>query len=288
MKEAKGPGTIMELMDAIPGRGGVHGVPAEGALAGRLRVSTLRRARERDDPDATIGAMSVVSLPGLAHRGDGTPPYAQAAAVVVLGDLLRGPPQGGHLRPPAPEGSRSGQLQDRLGVAPQGAFGVARAAGVPSHRARRGRRDLRGRAQRARRARATARRQEPCGGGGRESRRTGRRAADGDAAGGLAGRARTVRPRRDRPGPRHGAYGRLVGLRRSASARSEASGLRAGGAGACRQDPALVAHPVFQLQRLAARYLPWRESEALASLPPGVRLPHQSPLARARSLLLRP
>jgi hypothetical protein len=50
MKEAKGPGTIVGLR-AVPGRSGVHRVPAQAALADGLLVSALRRQGERDDLD---------------------------------------------------------------------------------------------------------------------------------------------------------------------------------------------------------------------------------------------
>jgi thiamine pyridinylase len=79
----------------------------------------------------------------------------------------------------------------------------------------------------------------------------------------------------------------LLSLRRPRDPRRAAPGDDPGRAGSRGSDPALVAHGVLQSEGVAPGNLPRRQREAPPPLSPGVRLPLQPPLARARSLPLR-
>src|SRR4029450_4361055 len=112
--------------------------------------------------------------------------------------------------------------------------------------------------------------------------------AHGSAERGIAGRARALHPRPDRPVSHHGEDRRLARLWRSPGGGHEAPRRRARPSIPRRQDPALVAHRVLEPEGLAAWDVPRRQPQAPPPLSPGVRLPPASPLARAPPLLLHP
>src|SRR5262245_40406544 len=115
-RTADGPGTAdaAGATGEVSGRGSLHGLPACGALAGRLRVSALSGALELDAAHPTARAVPHVPASDVADGGDGAPPHSAAAAGVAVGDLLRRAPQDGHLGAAAAEGPRARQLPDGL------------------------------------------------------------------------------------------------------------------------------------------------------------------------------
>jgi len=202
MKGAKGPRTIGERMSRFPD---------EAACVAFLRKLRWPRGfvcpRCDGQESVTIQTRRLEQCRSCRYQASltaGTVFHRTRKPRRLWFVAIFGTSQDGHLGAPAPEGPGAGQLRDRLDLASQAALDPVRAAGVPAHRARRGRRDVPGGSERTRRPRAAPRSRAPRRRGGREPGRAGRGAAHGGGADGLASRPRALRPRRDRPSPREG------------------------------------------------------------------------------------
>jgi hypothetical protein len=119
------PTTPSGVSGDVSGREGLLEGAAQGPLAEGIQVPTLWALREFVDLDARPRAVSGLPLPVLGDRRDGLPPDPAFAADVVLGHLLRGPPQEGDLGAPAAARYGDRELRDGLDPTPQAAFGTA-------------------------------------------------------------------------------------------------------------------------------------------------------------------
>src|SRR5437773_4741983 len=85
-------------------------------------MPALCASEELPDRRAALGTVSELPLPGFRDGRNDLPQDPRAAADLVPGDLLRGPPQAGHLGSAVPARYRNRQLPDGLDAAAQAAL----------------------------------------------------------------------------------------------------------------------------------------------------------------------